>query len=114
MTSAFQKCCRDVDRGHVSSQITHIGQISIFFNSRQIVPQNVALEKIVSKKVSLEVNRGHERSKIAKPIDIGLILNFIERRELWKCVSLKLNKGHMRSEIIKNLNILLQYKNGFK
>ena len=47
-----------VDRGNVRSQIPNIGQISIVFNSRQILPQNQALQQIFSKKLvsrSIEV-----------------------------------------------------------
>ena len=84
----------------VRSQIPHIGQISLFFHSRQITPQIVpceALEQIVSKKLvsrSIEVTKGQKSPKSTK---IGQILSFIERREL-----LKLNQGHLRSQIRKN------------
>ena len=48
------------------SQIPNIGKISVFLNSRQIVPQNEALEQIIQK-ISLEVNRGPLAAK-AKPL----------------------------------------------
>ena len=51
------------------------GQFSIFFKCRPIEPQNEALDVSFSKKVDLEVNKGHQRSKIAEK---GQIKNFMK------------------------------------
>ena len=59
----------------------NIGQISIFFNSGQIVPQREALERIVSKKkLAWGKSRSQKVETCEKKIEKGQILDFIKRR----------------------------------
>ena len=67
--SFLKKADIKVIRGNPRSKIVKKGQISIFFKSRQIIPQNDALEPNFSKKLvswSFEVIPSQLRSKITK------------------------------------------------